>query len=115
MLSFVSWDHDRVLCEIHVRATGSARKIRKAREFLGVTQFEINRIRAKMRQLELSESRIDLFIRHCDENLETYDSACRTIDQWKKENPGEMILQALVCGAIAATLGGWIALMSGLK
>lgn len=81
----------------------------------GVTQFEINRIRAKMRRLEISESRIDLFIKHCDENLETYDSACRIIDQWQKENPSEMILQALVCGVIAAGLGGWIALMGGLK
>ena len=80
-----------------------------------MTQFEINRIRAKMRQLELSENRIDLFLKHCEENLETYDSACRTIDQWQKENPGEMILQALVCGVIAAALGGWIALTSGLK
>ena len=68
-----------------------------------------------MRQLELSESRIELFLKHCEENLETCDSACCTIDQWQKENPGEMILQALVCGVIAAALGGWIALTSGLK
>ena len=80
-----------------------------------MTQFEINRIRAKMRKLELSESRIDLFLKDCEKNLETYDSACNTIDQWQKENPGEMILQALVCGVIAAAFGGWIALMSGLK
>ena len=80
-----------------------------------MTQFEINRIRAKLRQLELSERRINLFLKHCDENLETYDSACRTIDQWQKENPGETILQALVCCVIAAAFGGWIALMSGLK
>ena len=68
-----------------------------------------------MRQLEISESRIDLFLKQCDENLETYDSASRTINQWEKDNPGEMILQALVCGVIAAALGGWLALMTGLQ
>ena len=68
-----------------------------------------------MRQLELSEGRINLFLKHCEENLETYDSACRTIDQWQKENPSDMILQAFACGVIAAVFGGWIALMSGLK
>ena len=80
-----------------------------------MTQFEINRIRAKLRKLELSESRIEIFLKQCDDNLETYDSACRIINQWHKENPGEMILQALVCGFIAAAFGGWLALMSGLK
>ena len=80
-----------------------------------MTQFEINRIKAKLRKLEISESRIALFLKKCDENLTTYDSACRTIDQWHKDNPSETVLQALVCGFIAAGFGGWLALMSGLK
>ena len=80
-----------------------------------VTQFEINRIRAKMRQLDLPQTSIDRFLKECSENLETYESACRTIDQWSKENPGEMILQALACGVIAAVFGGWLGLMGSLK
>ena len=80
-----------------------------------MTQFEINRIRAKLRKLELSDKRIELFLKQCNDNLETYDSACRIINQMHKENPGETILQALVCGLIAAGFGGWLALIGGLK
>ena len=80
-----------------------------------MTRFEINRIRSKMRQLDLSEYIIDRFLQKCADNLITYESALHEVDQWEKKNPSEFILQALACGAIAAVFGGWIALMSGLK
>jgi hypothetical protein len=65
--------------------------------------------------LELPEAKIEHFLQECANNLESYESACQTIDQWRKDNPGELILQALACGVIAAAFGGWLAWMGGLK
>lgn len=80
-----------------------------------MNQFEINRIKSKMRQLELSDYFIDRYLQKCNDNLITYESASNEIEQWSKRKPGEFILQALACGCIAAVFGGWVALMSSLK
>ena len=80
----------------------------------GMSEVEINRLRARLHRLELSETVIERYLQRCASNLETYESACRTVDQWEKPNPEGFILQALVCGIGAALFGGWLAYMGGL-
>lgn len=74
-----------------------------------MTEFERNRIRSKLRQLALTDSAIERYLRRLDIDLETFDSASRVIDRWERRDPEQTVLQALVCGLIAAVLGGWLA------
>ena len=79
-----------------------------------MTELERNRIRAKLRRLALPDAEIERYLRNWLANLETYDSVCRTVDQWERRDPEDFILQVLVCGVAAALLGGWLALMGGV-
>ncbi len=80
----------------------------------GMTEVERNRIRAKLRRLEMSDAVIERYLHKCKTELETFASASRTVNQWEKPNPESFILQALVCGISAALLGGWLAYMGGI-
>jgi hypothetical protein len=42
-------------------------------------------------------------------NCESYRMACKTIDQWQKQDSREVVSQVLVCGIIAAVFGGFLA------
>ncbi len=79
-----------------------------------MTQLEIIRLRAKLHRLDCSEAAIQRFLEDCESNLDTYDSACRRIDQWEIHDPNTMILQAAACGLIAAVLGGTLARIGGV-
>ena len=76
-----------------------------------MTQFERNQIRAKLYRLELEESFVERYLAKLDRNGECYVMACRTIDRWEKPDPSATVLQALVCGVLAAALGAWLALL----
>ena len=74
-----------------------------------MTQFELNQIKSRLRRLELSEEFVDQYVHKLQLNCESYQMACKTIDQWKKQDSREIVSQVLVCGIIAAVLGGFIA------
>ena len=74
-----------------------------------MTEFELNRLRARLRRLEFTEEAIDRTSRRFQRDLETFESASWIIDRLEHENPGQTVLQALACGVIAAVLGGWFA------
>ena len=76
-----------------------------------MNQYEVNRIRSKMRRLNLDDEFIDLYVNKLIRNREPYDMASKTIDQWEKRDSGQFILQALACGLIAAVVGGWFAVV----
>ena len=76
-----------------------------------MNQYEVNRIRSKMRKLNLDDEFIDLYVNKLIRNREPYDMASKTIDQWEKRDSGQFILQALACGLIAAVVGGWFAVI----
>lgn len=77
-----------------------------------MTEIELNRLRAKLRRLALSEVSIDRTLRRFQRDLETFESASRIIEGLERENPEQQVLQALACGLIAAVLGGWFATVS---
>ena len=74
-----------------------------------MNQFETNQIKSRLRRLELSEEFVDQYVHKLQENCESYQMACKTIDQWKKQDSREIVSQVLVCGIIAAVLGGFLA------
>ena len=76
-----------------------------------MTQFERNQIRAKLHRLELDERFIERYLAKLDRNGECYAIACRTIDRWQKPDPSATVLQALICGLLAAAAGAWLALV----
>ncbi len=76
-----------------------------------MTQFERNQIRAKLHRLELDEVFVQRYLDKLERNGECFAIACRTIDRWEKPNPSATVSQALVCGVLAAVLGGWWALV----
>ena len=77
-----------------------------------MTEIELNRLRAKLRRLALTEVSIDRTLRRFQRDLETFASASRIIEGLERENPEQQVLQALACGLIAAVLGGWFATVS---
>ena len=77
-----------------------------------MTETELNRLRAKLRRLDLTEAAINSCLHQFEEALETYASASRVIDSWERPDPSQTVLQALACGLIAAVLGGWFASVS---
>ena len=76
-----------------------------------MNQYEVNRIRSKMRKLNLDDEFIDLYVNKLIRNREPYVMASKTIDRWEKRDSGQFVLQALACGLIAAVVGGWFAVV----
>ena len=76
-----------------------------------MNQYETNRIRSKMRKLNLDDEFIDLYVNKLIRNREPYVMASKTIDRWEKRDSGQFVLQALACGLIAAVIGGWFAVV----
>ena len=76
-----------------------------------MNQYEVNRIRSKMRKLNLDDEFIDLYVNKLIRNREPYVIASKTIDRWEKRDSGQFVLQALACGLIAAVVGGWFAVV----
>ena len=74
-----------------------------------MNQFEINQIKSRLRRLDLSEDFVDRYVCKLQVNCESYAMTCKTIDRWKKEDSRDVVAQVLVCGAIAAVLGGFLA------
>ena len=77
-----------------------------------MTETELNRLRAKLRRLDLNEAAINSCLHQFEADLETFASASRVIDSWERPDPSQTVLQALACGLIAAVLGGWFASVS---
>ncbi|MAR07621.1 MAG: hypothetical protein CL862_11025 [Cyanobium sp. NAT70] len=77
-----------------------------------LTHYEINKIKAKLRQLEQTDEFIEQYIDKLQRNFESYQSACTTIEAWEKPDTNGFILQALVVGIVSACLGGCLALIS---
>ena len=76
-----------------------------------MNQYDVNRIRSKMRKLNLDDEFIDLYVNKLIRNREPYVMASKTIDRWEKRDSGQFVLQALACGLIAAVVGGWFAVV----
>ena len=74
-----------------------------------MNQFETNRIKSRLRRLELSEEFVDQYVHKLQVNCESYQIACKTIDQWQKKDSREVVSQVLARGIIAAVLGGFLA------
>ena len=74
-----------------------------------MNQFEVNRIRSKLRRLDLDDQFIERYIDKLIRNKELFVSASKVIDLWEKKDSGQFVLQALACGLIAALAGGWFA------
>ncbi len=74
-----------------------------------MNQFEINQIKSRLRRLELSEDFVDQYVHKLQINCESYSIASKSIDRWKKEDSRDIVAQVLVCGLIAAVLGGVLA------
>ena len=74
-----------------------------------MTQFELNQIKSRLRRLELSEKFVDQYVHKLQLNCESYQMACKTIDQWQKQDSRELVSQVLACGMIAAVVGGFLA------
>ena len=74
-----------------------------------MNQFETNQIKSRLRRLELSEEFVNQYVHKLQVNCESYQMACKTIDQWQKQDSREIVSQVLVCGIIAAVLGGFLA------
>ena len=79
-----------------------------------MNQFELNRIRSKLRKLELDEKFIEAYLEKLRRNNEPYVTASKAIDQWEKRSSAQFILQALTCGLIAALAGGYLAVVQPL-
>ena len=76
-----------------------------------MNQYEVNRIRSKMRKLNLDDEFINLYVNKLIRNREPYVTASKTIDRWEKRDSGQFVLQALACGLIAALAGAWFAVV----
>ena len=76
-----------------------------------MNQYEVNRIRSKMRKLNLDDEFINLYVNKLIRNREPYVTASKTIDRWEERDSGQFVLQALACGLIAAVVGGWFAVV----
>ena len=74
-----------------------------------MNQFETNRIKSRLRRLELSQECVVQYVHKLQVNCESYQIACKTIDQWQKKDIREVVSQVLACGIIAAVLGGFLA------
>ena len=80
-----------------------------------MNQFEFNRIRSKLRKLDLDEAFVEGYLEKLRRNNEPYLTASKAIDRWDKSNSGQFVLQALACGLIAALAGGCLAVFQSLR
>ena len=76
-----------------------------------MNQFEINQIRSKLRKLDFDEKFIELYMNKLIRNKEPFVTESKVIDRWEKKDPEQFVLQALVCGLIAALAGGLFAVV----
>ena len=76
-----------------------------------MNQYEVNQIRSKLRRLDLDDQFIELYIDKLTRNNEPFVTASKVIDRWEKKDSGQVVLQALACGVIAALAGGWFAVV----
>jgi len=76
-----------------------------------MNQYDLNRIRSKMRKLDLDDGFIDRYLDKLIRNNEPYVTASKDIDRWEKKDAGQFIIQALACGLIAALAGGCFAVV----
>ena len=76
-----------------------------------MNQFEVNQIRAKLHRLALDDEFVERYIAKLIRNNEPYITASKTIDRWEKSDSGQFVLQAFVCGLIAALAGAWFAVV----
>ena len=76
-----------------------------------MNQFELNQIRSKLRRLDLDDKFIERYIDKLIRNKEPFVTASNAIDRWENKDSGQFVLQALVCGLIAALAGGWFAVV----
>ena len=76
-----------------------------------MNQFELNRIRSKLRRLALDDQFTERYANKLIRNNEPFLTASKAIDRWEKKDSGQFVLQALACGLIAALAGGWFAVV----
>ena len=76
-----------------------------------MNQFDLNRIRSKLRKLDLDDGFVDRYLDKLIRNNEPYVTASKYIDRWERKDAGQFILQALACGLIAALAGGCFAVV----
>ena len=76
-----------------------------------MNQFEINKLRSKLRRLDLDDQFIERYIDKLIRNKEPFVMASKAIDRWEKRDSAQFLLQALTCGLIAALAGGWFAVV----
>ena len=60
-----------------------------------MNQYDLNRIRSKMRKLDLDDGFVDRYLDKLIRNNEPYVTASKDIDRWEKKDAGQFILQAL--------------------
>ena len=76
-----------------------------------MNQFDLNRIRSKLRKLDLDDGFVDRYLDKLIRNNEPYVTASKDIDRWERKDDGQFILQVLACGLIAALAGGCFAVV----
>ena len=76
-----------------------------------MNQFELNRIRSKLRRLALDDQFTERYVNKLIRNNEPFLTASKSIDRWEKKDSGQFVLQALAFGLIAALAGGWFAVV----
>ena len=74
-----------------------------------MNQFELNKIRSKLRRLDLDDWFIERYIDKLIRNKERFVTASKAIDRWETKDSGQFVLQAIASGLIAALAGGWFA------
>jgi len=77
-----------------------------------LSQYEINKLKSKLRELGQDEQFIERYIEKVIRNHERFNVVFEKIDNWDKPEPNMFILQCLSVGLTAALLGGWIAYIS---
>ena len=77
-----------------------------------LSQYEINKLKSKLRELGQDEIFIERYIDKVIRNHESFQVVFKKIDNWDKPDPNTFILQCLSVGLTAAVLGGWIAFIS---
>lgn len=77
-----------------------------------LSQYEINKLKSKLREQGQDESFIERYIDRVIRNHESFKVVFKKIDNWDKPDPNMFILQCLSVGLTAAFLGGWIAFIS---
>ena len=77
-----------------------------------MNQYELNQIRSKLRKLGVGEEPARRYLKKLETDNEPFRTAARKIEKWKIVDSNQLILQALVCGFIAAVAGGAIALIN---